>query len=132
MKIKWLGMSLLLLSLLAFATMATADEKVIVEEIELDDSGEKKIIVKVVGDESEIEDLKWTTEDGEVIVIKIDEDGEHVIHGDLDDLDEDQIKIIKKIRVDGKEGAWTHKLHGDKDMYRVKCPASIRIPLSDN
>jgi hypothetical protein len=120
MKIKWLGMSLLLLSLLAFAAMATAEEKVIVEEIKLDDSGEKKIIVKVIGDESEIEDLEWTTEDGEVIVIKIDEDGEHVIHGDMDELDGETIKIIEKIHCDDESGTWTHKKHGKKGMYWVQ------------
>ncbi len=120
MKIKWLGMSLLLLSLLAFAAMATAEEKVIVKEIKLDDSGEKKITVKVVGDESELEDLEWTTEDGKVIVIKIDEDGEHVIHGDMDDLDGETIKIIEKIHCGDEDGTWTHKKHGKKGMYWVQ------------
>ncbi len=105
MKIKWHGLSLLLLPLLAFAALAIADEKVVVEEIELDDSGEKKIIVKVVGDEDALEDLEWTDEEGKVVVIKLDEDGKHVIHGDLDD---EHIKIIEKIHCD-EDGTWTHK-----------------------
>ncbi len=109
MKIKWHGLSLLLLPLLAFAALAIAEEKVVVEEIELDDSGEKKIIVKVVGDEDDLEDLEWTDEDGKVIVIKLDEDGKHVLHGDLEDLDDDHIKIIEKFHCD-EDGTWTHKL----------------------
>jgi len=85
MKIKWQGLSLLLLPLFVFAAVAAADEKVVEKEIQLDDSGEKKIIVKVVSDDDDLENLEWIDKDGEVIVIRIDEDGEHVILGGEDD-----------------------------------------------